>query len=133
MADPDASNHDDLYDTLLQDFSALPKSSKKTDLDGYAVINVSPPVVPNPYLPTYRVFAYNVSNIAGSSSKRKHGHHRGGGTDKKTLCKQAAYQDSWKCQLNDPWYSDPDSPSRTNQQWTPLGYAQVCLKLRAPL
>jgi len=122
--EPGVSSNDDLYKTLLQDFSALPKSSKKTDLDNYAVINVSPPVVPNPYLPSFRVFAYNVSGSVRSSSKRKHGHPRGGGTDKDSLCKKAKYQDSWKCHLKDPWHSDPDSPSRTNQRWTPLGYAQ---------
>lgn len=133
-----SSAREELFDVLLRDFSALPKSLNKTDFDNYGVINVSPPVVPNPYLPTFRIFTYNITGIAGSDitedlkkkkkkkgSKRRHGHRRGDHEDKKTLCKKLEYRDTWKCQLNEPWYSDPESPSRTNTLWSPLGYAQV--------
>lgn len=108
------------------------------------MINVSQPVVPNPYLPTFRIFSYNTSEGStdtddGQSNedrkkkkkkkgtKRKHGHRRGDHGNKDHHCKEEPYRDSWKCHLNDTWYSDPDSPSRSNQQWTGLGYAQVWL------
>ncbi|KAK0468387.1 Metallo-dependent phosphatase-like protein [Desarmillaria tabescens] len=118
----------DLCDALLEDFSALPKPSR-TDLDNYGVINVSPPVVPNPYLPTFRIFSYNVTGFDASAvgvlkKDRKHSHHRGEHGNKDELCKEEPYRSSWKCQLNSTWHSDPDSPSRRNQLWSPLGYAQ---------
>jgi endopolyphosphatase len=113
-----------LFDTLLTDFAAIPKA-KDINLDNYAVINVSPSVVPNPYLPSFRVFSYNVTGAPTSSLGRKHGHHRGDRKDKEKQCKLDAYRETWRCQLNDSWHSDPDAPSRSNQLWTPLGYAQV--------
>ena len=134
----ESSAHAELYETLLKDFSELPRKAKKVDLDNYAVINVSPSVVPNPYLPSFRIYSYNVSNAetatwgevelkktrAEKGAKRKHGHHHGGG-NREALCKKAGYRDSWRCKLREPWNSDPDSPSRRNTLWTPLGYAQV--------
>ncbi|THV08536.1 hypothetical protein K435DRAFT_641814, partial [Dendrothele bispora CBS 962.96] len=133
LPESSTSSHDDLSDQLLTDFANIPKASK-IDLDGYAVINVSPPVVPNPYLPTFRVFAYNVTGAEDLSTgrrklkkDRKPGHHRGRHGDKKKLCKQEPYKNSWKCHLNEAWHSDSDAPSRTNQLWSPLGYAQYYL------
>jgi endopolyphosphatase len=121
-----------LFQTLLGNFGALPKSPNLTD---YAVVNVAPSVVPNPYLPAFRIFSYNISApgeyLAAEKakkpkkpSKRKPGHPRGDRGDKKVHCKSEEYQDTWWCHLDEPWYSDPSSPSRSNQRWTPLGYAQ---------
>ena len=59
---------DDLCDALLKDFADLPKAGK-TDLSNYGVINVSPPVVPNPYLPTFRVFSYNITNADSARAR----------------------------------------------------------------
>ncbi|KAF9055285.1 hypothetical protein BDZ89DRAFT_13863 [Hymenopellis radicata] len=130
------SDEEDLCDALLNDFGALPKAGK-TDLDQYGVINVSPPVVPNPYLPTFRVYSYNISALRGSGVQtvdrnqetqnkrgRKPSHHRGDHGNKATYCKEEEYRHSWKCILNNTWHSDPDAPSRRNQLWSPLGYAQ---------
>ncbi|KAJ7507820.1 endopolyphosphatase [Mycena galericulata] len=116
------TSKEDLFETLIADFAAMPKA-KNVNLDNYAVINVSPSVVPNPYLPSFRVFSYNVTGAA-TSLGRKHGHPRGGGKDKEKQCKLDAYRETWRCQLNESWHSDPDAPSRSNQLWTPLGYAQ---------
>ncbi|KAF8897542.1 endopolyphosphatase [Infundibulicybe gibba] len=126
---PHNSTYMDLYDTLLVEFDALPKSAKATNMDDYAVINVAPPVVPNPYVPTFRVFSYNISGAGHDGDpteqkKRKHGHHRGDHGNKAAKCKTEPYRNTWKCHLNESWYSDPHSPSRTNRLWTPLGYAQ---------
>lgn len=129
-----SGNHD-LYESLLEDFSGLPKR-KNANLDEYAVINVSPPVVPNPYLPTFRIFSYNVTGAENTfidghppamekESKRKHGHRRGHRGNKASECQLESNRNGWKCQLNDTWYSDPDAPSRRNTLWTPLGYAQA--------
>lgn len=136
--EPNPGVYIDLYATLLTEFAALPKRSEDVELDNYAVINVSPPLVPNPYKPTFRIFSYNVSapdlsvdRVASKKmkmtvgKKRKHGHRRGKHGNKESQCKLEPYRTSWKCHLNESWYSDPDSPSRTNKQWTPLGYAQV--------
>ncbi|KAJ7283642.1 endopolyphosphatase [Mycena rebaudengoi] len=120
---PKIANDADLLDSLLSDFEAIPKE-KNINLDNYAVINVSPSVVPNPYLPSFRVFAYNTTGAAQSFSKRKHGHHRGDEKNKTAQCELEVYRDTWKCHLNESWHSDPESPSRSNQLWTPLGYAQ---------
>ena len=129
--------HQDLYDTLLKEYSALPTKPKDLDFRNYAIINVAPAVVPNPYLPGFRVFTYNIS--AGDNvkmkkkkgSRRKHGHRRGDHGDKGSHCLKEIYRDTWKCHLNETWHSDPESPSRSNKQWSPLGYAQVCPPLVA--
>uniref|UniRef100_A0A0W0FJR2 Uncharacterized protein n=1 Tax=Moniliophthora roreri TaxID=221103 RepID=A0A0W0FJR2_MONRR len=119
----------DLYQALIEDFGKLP-STKKVNLDEFGVINVSPPAVPNPYLPTFRIFSYNVSGYEMAQEQkrkggRKPGHHRGDHGDKTVLCKEKPYSMSWKCHLsNDSWYSDPEAPSRMNTLWTPTGYAQ---------
>lgn len=116
---------DDLFDTLIADFGAMPKA-KNTNLDNYAVVNVAPAVVPNPYLTSFRIFSYNATG-SPTSLGRNHGHKRGGGKNKEALCKLDEYRDTWKCHLNDSWHSDPNSPSRSNRLWTPLGYTQVCV------
>jgi len=117
-----------LFETLIQEFSALPKSA---NYDDYAAVNVGPSVVPNPYVPTFRIFSYNITENAeqrpNKASKRKHGHRRGHQGNKTTQCKSEEYRDTWRCHLNDPWYSDPAAPSRNNGRLTPLGYAQYYL------
>ena len=126
-----SEGHDGLYDSLITDFGGLPKKGK-TDHDNYGVVNISPSVVPNPFLPSFRIYTYNITHAADSanmkkmkkSGKRKHGHRRGKG-NKVELCKKKQYKDSWRCKLDEPWYSDPDAPSRVNTLWSPLGYAQV--------
>jgi endopolyphosphatase len=132
---------DDLCNALLQDFGQLPKG-KNTNYDNYGVINVSPPVVPNPYVPTFRIFAYNVTGAETAlqekkkkkkkkkkkGPKRRHRHNRGGHGDK-AQCKDEPYRDTWKCNLNESWFSDSDAPSRTNTLWSGLGYAQVSRRL----
>ncbi|KAJ7368315.1 Metallo-dependent phosphatase-like protein, partial [Mycena albidolilacea] len=117
-------NNDNLFETILADFAAMPKA-KEINLNDYAVIHVSPSVVPNPYLPSFRMFSYNVTGTVNSLKGRKHGHRHGGNSkDKQKLCKLDKYRETWTCQLNETWHSDPDAPSRSNQLWTPLGYAQ---------
>jgi len=116
-----------LYDSLIDDFGDLPTRGK-TDYDNYGVINISPSVVPNPYLPSFRIYTYNITNAGDNvgvkkKPKRKHGHRRGKG-NKAELCKKKTYKDSWRCNLDEPWHSDQDAPSRINTLWSPLGYAQ---------
>jgi len=98
----------DLCETLLEEFSALPSQGKELDLANYAIINVAPSVVPNPYLPSFRIFTYNVTGKADvevekrkKGSKRRHGHRRGDHGDKATYCRKEKYRDSWKCHLNE--------------------------------
>jgi len=124
-----------LYDTLINDFGDLPRK-EKTDHGNYGVVNISPSVVPNPYIPSFRIYTYNISHagdIAGmkketKSAQRKHGHRRGKG-NKAELCKKKRYKDSWRCRLDEPWHSDPNAPSRVNTLWSPLGYGQVRRRL----
>jgi len=127
---PTTANEGGLYRTLLEEFSALPKSPKMAN---YAVVNVALSVVPNPYLPGFRIFSYNITGTGVVNSgngyrlakpKRKHGHPKGDEGNKTVHCKTDKYRDTWRCHLNRPWFSDPDSPSRSNRQWSPLGYAQ---------
>ena len=120
-----------LFETLIEDFSTLPKSAKHTKYEDYAVVNVGPSVVPNPYVPTFRIFSYNISEAnVKLAKKRKHGHHRGDQGNKTTQCESEEYQDTWWCHLDKPWYSDSTAPSRSNGRLTPLGYAQVRLYLK---
>lgn len=134
---PGTFAHDELYEDLVEDFATLPQSPKKRNYDNYGVVNVSPSVVPNPYLPSFRIFSYNVTqaeraeelreeNLKKKKKKkdRKPGHNHGADQREK-LCKEAEYQESWRCQLREPWHSDAAAPSRRNTLWTPLGYAQV--------
>jgi len=109
----------------LEDFGTLPKKAKESEIDDYAVVNVAPSVVPNPYLPSFRIYSYNTTEGKGASGqKRRHGHRRASDGNNAT-CKSDKYADTWRCHLNQEWHSDAKSPSRSNRQWTPLGYAQV--------
>ncbi|KAJ3736348.1 hypothetical protein DFJ43DRAFT_1129505 [Lentinula guzmanii] len=133
-----ASKHNDLYDSLVVDFAQLPKP-KKTDLDEYAIINVSPPVVPNPYLPTFRIFTYNITGVEkalADGSSIRHVNVIDSGTerlldqrqvklrDEPSHCTDELYRNSWKCRLQFDPPQNADAPSRTSRLWTPLGYAQ---------
>lgn len=98
-----------LYNGLLKDFEDLPKAKRNSTYDDYAVVNVSPSIVPNPYLPAFRIFAYNTT-----------------GTPYVPALQQAPCdEDTGRCDVAKRWYASPESPSRTNRLWTPLGYAQV--------
>ena len=128
------SNGKRLLKSLLKDFKTLPQKPKHSDIDGYAVVNVGPSVVPNPYLPSFRIYSYNTTGEEELSSTgekktkvmgRRHGHRRASDGNK-VNCKSKEFANTWRCHLRRRWHSDPDSPSRRNQQWTPLGYSQVC-------
>ncbi|KAG6817416.1 hypothetical protein H0H87_009061 [Tephrocybe sp. NHM501043] len=119
-----------LYNILLQEFAALPTDPNKLDYADYAVVNTAPPVVPNPYMPSFRIFAYNVTGMESKpkvNKDRQHGHWRGDRHDKDAYCRSKKNQETWKCFLNETWNSDPESPSRSNKLWSPLGYAQYYL------
>ncbi|KIJ20029.1 hypothetical protein PAXINDRAFT_153001 [Paxillus involutus ATCC 200175] len=124
-----------LFETLITDFSALPDSQADIDYDHYAVVNVNPSVVPNPYLPSFRVFAYNITGLTDvlvsgvghdpyqeemrtlqRRNRAPHNHGSDAGECEKTK--------SWRCKLERPWHSNTESPSRKNTLWSPLGYAQ---------
>ena len=136
--------HKDLYSTLLKDFDYFSRSPDKLDYDSLAVSNVAPSVVPNPYLPSFRIYAYNTTGskyvakssvveatIAVDDSDDDGGHqpHRlGDFVDRETWCHGGSSDkpaSSWRCKLDSPWHSSPHSPSRTNRLYTPLGFAQV--------
>ncbi|KIK97145.1 hypothetical protein PAXRUDRAFT_825228 [Paxillus rubicundulus Ve08.2h10] len=129
------ASSDTLFETLITDFAALPDSQADIDYDHYAVVNVNPSVVPNPYLPSFRVFAYNVTGLANvlvsgaghdpyqedmrtlqRRNRAPHNHGSDAGD-----CEKAK---SWRCRLERPWGSNAESPSRKNTLWSPLGYAQ---------
>lgn len=126
-------SHEHLDRQLLEAFAALPK---KAEHDDFGVVNVAPSVVPT-YLPSFRVFSYNisgpgapaavpvpvpaVSKFDGQNPKQKTGKHQ----QKSDQCGKAKFRNSWRCRFTKPWNSDPDAPSRKNVLWTPLGYAQV--------
>jgi endopolyphosphatase len=133
-----------IYDDLLASFEALPKTSKQLNYDDYAVVNVSPSLTPNPYLPTFRVFNYNISGLHATSvgavsedeyvhkikmeraTRWKHLPYRHGNLENNySQCRSASYRDSWRCKRFHPWRSDGRAPSRQNSLWSPLGYAQV--------
>ncbi|EJD01156.1 uncharacterized protein FOMMEDRAFT_21595 [Fomitiporia mediterranea MF3/22] len=140
-------SHSSLAETLFTDFSTLPRKGK-TDLDEYVIINVGPSVVPNPYVPTFRVYAYNATGGSsdqpgealpepdsdlkkkkkkgGKGKKRKHG-HRHPGRETNVDCKKKENRGTWACRPRKPQYASDDSPSRRNTLWTPLGYAQYWL------
>ncbi|KZV72170.1 hypothetical protein PENSPDRAFT_576601 [Peniophora sp. CONT] len=124
--------HDGLYDDLLDDFGRVRRDKARDEAD-YAVVNVSPSVVPNPLLPSFRIFSYNITGAKhldadSALKKNKKKHHRGDGGPEKgdrfEKCKNGG-GDGWRCHLDKPWHSSPDAPSRTNTLWSPLGYAQV--------
>jgi len=114
---------------LFDDFATLPKN---VDYSRYGIVNVSPSIVPNPYLPSFRIYSYNISHLADDEEKitrtRKgfgYDQHDRLGLGVKTQCKVKKHKETWRCQISKPWHTDPDAPSRKNGPWTPLGYGQV--------
>ncbi|KAG1820175.1 Metallo-dependent phosphatase-like protein [Suillus subaureus] len=136
---PSHSFEGTIFEALMTDFEALAKRSKHLNYDDYAIVSVSPSLVPNPYLPSFRVFSYNISGLGSTTlgavgedeyllmtkkdraSRWKHLPYRHGNDGNQ--CMDAGYRDSWRCKLR-PWRSDNHAPSRQNTLWTPLGYAQ---------
>jgi len=133
--------HKGLDRVLLKDFSELPKD---VDYGDYAVINVSPSVVPA-YFPSFRIYTYNVSAeaVQGALERKErrgrgeslirpppHGHRKPDrNRSREKECRKAEYKDSWRCHYSkDNWHSDPEAPSRTNGLMSPLGFAQVSLE-----
>lgn len=120
----------ELYNSLIKTFSELPKGRKKVNYDDYGVVNVSPSVVPNPFLPSFRIFTYNITGsqyVPRLQADEQEAVSAGNGTGlagRAQSCNTTEHRDSWRCTLSQPWHSDPSSPSRTNRLWTPLGYAQ---------
>lgn len=131
--------HKDLYQTLLKTFDHFDVPEGKLDYDSLAVANVAPSVVPNPYLPSFRIFSYNISgsrytagalgDTSGTGERDgslTHERHLGDYVDREGLCHESGTANaSWACMLNAPWHANPASPSRTNRLYTPLGFAQV--------
>ncbi|PIL37181.1 hypothetical protein GSI_00873 [Ganoderma sinense ZZ0214-1] len=134
-----ASNHEtstlkgkkkELYKTLMQEFSDLPKY-QNLDHDNYGVVNVAPPVVPT-YLPSFRIFTYNTTgehfepgHLGEDEQPERPRRSMKDLVD--SLCADEEYENTWRCKLSKPWHSNPRSPSRTNRLWTPLGFAQYYL------
>ncbi|KAL7282436.1 hypothetical protein ACG7TL_003907 [Trametes sanguinea] len=126
----------ELYKLLLQEFSDLPRAQNMNH-DNYAVVNVAPSVVPT-YLPSFRIFAYNATGEAYQPGLLGAADEQPGTTSSPSsrslkalsggLCEEEAFAESWRCHLDQPWHSSPESPSRTNRLWTPLGYAQYTLR-----
>ncbi|KAI0921857.1 hypothetical protein AcW1_004280 [Taiwanofungus camphoratus] len=118
----------ELYKALLEDFADLPKASKNMSYDDYAVVNVAPSVVPNPYLPSFRIFTYNITGTPYDPRRVNRGEVGMKSRDlQSALCTEPSFNSSWGCRLTQPWHSNPDSPSRTNRLWSALGYAQYNL------
>jgi len=130
------SSNKGLFKAIIDNFSYIPKVSK-IDYDNYAVVNVAPSVVPNPYLPTFRIFSYNITGIKSAAraidstdyiqtmKNRTPKHPRNKAGNKEKLCKKKEYKDTWKCRLREPWNADEEAPSRSNTLWSPIGYTQV--------
>lgn len=127
--------HKELYDTLLKDFAGLPKPSQGINHDNYVAINVAPAVVPNPYLPSFRIFVYNITGTPYTPREPgRHAQEEGGEAQRSVnrlsdftapLCANPAARETWRCKLDEPWHSNETAPSRTKRLWSPVGYAQV--------
>ncbi|KAI0375671.1 hypothetical protein BV20DRAFT_932452 [Pilatotrama ljubarskyi] len=122
----------ELYKLLLQEFSDLP-GAQRLNHDDYAVVNVAPSVIPT-YLPSFRIFAYNATGEPYRAGQLGRAEEQPGRPSRslKTLagglCAQEEPANTWLCHLEQPWHSSPESPSRMNRLWTPLGYAQYTLR-----
>ncbi|KAG1735733.1 Metallo-dependent phosphatase-like protein [Suillus paluster] len=124
-----------IFETLIADFLEIPEPLEETHYDNYAVVNVNAAIVPNPYIPSFRVFAYNTTGLSGfardvgsdpylqttkATRRRRALNDKQVRASKKPMCELK----TWKCQFDKPWHSDSESPSRSNSLWSPLGYAQ---------
>ena len=130
-----------LFDSLLADFSKIPEPLKEIHYDSYAVLNINSAIVPHPYIPSFRVFAYNITGLSSTVKdissdphlqKTKAAWRRRALNKeqihmlKKQKCERKKYRNTWRCHFGKPWHSNSESPSRRNSLWSPLGYAQVC-------
>lgn len=136
-----ASSGSTLFDTLIADFSQIPEPLEEIHYDNYVVMNINSAIVPHPYIPSFRVFTYNITGLSSAAVRdissdsylqmtkatwrRRALQHEQVHTLKKAKCKRKKYRNTWRCHFGKPWHSDSESPSRSNSLWSPLGYAQV--------
>jgi len=128
-----------LFDMLIADFSEIPSPLEEIHYDNYAVVNTNAAIVPNPYIPSFRVFTYNITGLSSpvkdissdpylqttkAAWRRRSLNHEHVRELKKPKCESKEYRNTWRCHFGKPWYSDSESPSRSNSLWSPLGYAQ---------
>ncbi|OAX42027.1 hypothetical protein K503DRAFT_414558 [Rhizopogon vinicolor AM-OR11-026] len=128
-----------LFDMLIADFSEIPEPLEEIHYDNYVVVNTNAAIVPRPYLPSFRVFAYNVTGLSSTARyvssdpylqttkaawRRRALNNEQVRTSNKPKCKHLEYRDTWRCHFDKPRHSDSESPSRSNSLWSPLGYAQ---------
>ncbi|KAI6047177.1 Metallo-dependent phosphatase-like protein [Pisolithus marmoratus] len=121
-----------LFDMLVADFSRLPGPQDGIEYGDYAVVNVNPSVVPNPYVPTFRAYVYNVTGLPDGMSER----YGGVGFEGSPECwgksgsgavkRKGGYRrdELEGCGVDFGGGVHFGSPSRRNLLWTPLGYAQ---------
>lgn len=127
-----------LFDMLIADFLRLPGPKDEMDYGDYAVVNVNPSVVPNPYVPTFRAYVYNVTGLTdiGVREVGTSGHYGGVGFRGSPDCQRKSGNRAVKCEggperdelggcgVDFDCKVHVGSPSRRNVLWTPLGYAQ---------
>ncbi|KAI6113670.1 hypothetical protein EV401DRAFT_2090727 [Pisolithus croceorrhizus] len=122
-----------LFDMLVADFSRLPGPQDGIDYGDYAVVNVNPSVVPNPYVPTFRAYAYNVTGLQEVGGGERHDRfgfrgspdHQGMSESGTMKGRGGPERDKLEgCGVDFDCGVHFGSPSRRNLLWTPLGYAQ---------
>lgn len=133
------SSSSTIFETLIADFSEIPEPLEDTHYDNYAVVNVNAAIVPNPYIPSFRIFTYNTTGLSGfakdvssdpylqtikASQRHRALNQRQIRPFKTPKCEHEEYHNTWRCQFDKPWHSDSESPSRRNSLWSPLGFAQ---------
>ncbi|KAG1836936.1 Metallo-dependent phosphatase-like protein [Suillus subalutaceus] len=134
------SSSSTLFRTLITDFSEIPEPLEDTQYDNYAVVNVNSAIVPNPYIPSFRIFTYNTTGLArfvkdigsdpyletmkATQRQRALNHEQVHAFKKKPKCERKKSRNTWRCHFDKPWHSDSESPSRRNSLWSPLGFAQ---------
>ncbi|KAG1735436.1 Metallo-dependent phosphatase-like protein [Suillus lakei] len=135
----ETSSGSTLFETLISDFSEIPEPLEDTHYDNYAVVNINAAIVPNPYIPSFRIFTYNTTGLSSFASdvgsdpylqtikatqRRRALNHGQVRAIKKPKCERKKHRSTWRCQFDKPRHSDSESPSRRNSLWSPLGFAQ---------
>ncbi|KAI6035383.1 hypothetical protein F5J12DRAFT_902200 [Pisolithus orientalis] len=89
-----------LFDMLIADFLRLPGPKDEIDYGDYAVVNVNPSVVPNPYVPTFRAYVYNVTGLTdiGVREVGMSGHYGGVGFRGSPDCQRKSGNRAVKCE-----------------------------------
>ncbi|KAG1877519.1 Metallo-dependent phosphatase-like protein [Suillus subluteus] len=133
------SSSSTLFRTLITYFSEIPEPLEDTQYDNYAVVNVNSAIVPNPYIPSFRIFTYNTTGLSGfvkdissdpyletmKATQRKRAlNYEQVRAFKKPKCERKKSRNTWRCHFDKPWHSNSESPSRRNSLWSPLGFAQ---------